>query len=133
MAKNDKKAPDSKNQELINRILADFDPNARMGEPILTQLKELRQRFIEQEQPTIVKSIRLACEIIEKYGHFEIPYWNEEEDGELTVPMFEYYLGLLSNPYNKYNRDEIKEINIVLKDNLSDEVEAAEEPTDEKE
>ncbi len=118
--KSDKKIRDPKMQEHLTRILDAFQANPVVTPAIIEDMKALRQRFIEHKQPTIVKSIRLAIEYVDKYNNFDIPYWNEEEDGELTVPMFEYYIGLLANPTNKYNRDEIKEINIVLKDILDE-------------
>jgi hypothetical protein len=134
MAKTDKKLRDPKIEAHINNILAAYSKDPKIGEGIINEMKAMRELFIEHAQPTIVKSIRLAYEHIEKYGDFQIDYHNDEEpfddpeaeDGggeieiELPVPIFEYYIGLLGNPTNKYNRDEIKEINILLKDSLSD-------------
>lgn len=146
MAKVDKRIRDPKIHELINNILTAYKDNNQTFVPsIIEDMQALRLRFIEHSQPTIVKSIRLAYEHIEKFGKFEIDYTNEDfdmeeeeydEEGnliekpeplvkpepaekvELPVPIFEYYIGLLANPTNKYNRDEIKEINILLKESL---------------
>ena len=144
MAKIDKRIRDPRIHELINNILTTYKNNNNSFVPsIIQDMQTLRERFIEHNQPTIVKSIRLAYEHIEKFGKFDIDYTNEDfdmdaeydEEGnlipkeveaaeektekvELPVPIFEYYIGLLANPTNKYNRDEIKEINILLKESL---------------
>lgn len=127
MAKVDKRLRDPKIQEHVRRIIGLYlDGELSFSQEILEEMRQLREHYIKHHsQPTIVKSIRLAYEHIEKYGTFAIDYQNDEpneEDGELDtdlpVTLFEYYIGLLSNPTNKYNRDEIKEINILLKYSL---------------
>ena len=131
MAKTDKKLRDPKIDAHINNILTAYSKDQKISEGIINEMKAIRELFIEHAQPTIVKSIRLAYEHIETYGDFKIDYHNDEEpfddpeeggeiEIELPVPIFEYYIGLLGNPTNKYNRDEIKEINILLKESLSD-------------
>lgn len=97
---------------------------------IIEQMQLLREVFIEHEQPTLVKSLRLAYEHLEKFGDYKIEYWGHDEslseDGEALaaaaseISAFEYFLDLLANPSNKYNRDEIKEVNLLLKDSLND-------------
>lgn len=85
---------------------------------IIKELKALRELFKELKQPTVVKSIRLVYEHLEAYDTLDnLKYWQEEEielDEENT--SFIYYTGLLTNPTNKYNREEIKELNVQLKE-----------------
>ena len=119
------------------------------SEALIENLIELREVYIELEQPSIVKCIRLACEHIDKYQDFVLPYWGndafEEDNNEnndetksekqgqkidLSAsmgPSFLYFLDLVANPSNKYNRDEIKEINILLKDSLKNDTTNQEE------
>jgi hypothetical protein len=139
MAKVDKKIRDPKIQDCIDSIRAAYQASGQKITPsIIEDMKAMREHFIVHNQPTIVKSIRLAYEHLEKFGDFVIEYHNDEEpdeDGEgeeieLPVPIFEYYIGLLSNPTNKYNRDEIKEINILLKDSMEDRPSSDEEEED---
>ncbi len=141
MAKVDKKIRDPKIQDCIDRIREAYQANGQKVSPsIIEDMKAMREHFIVHNQPTIVKSIRLAYEHLEKFGDFVIEYHNDEEpdeDGEgdeieLPVPIFEYYIGLLSNPTNKYNRDEIKEINILLKESLEGKSSSADEAEEEE-
>ncbi len=124
MAKIDKRLRDPKIIAHVRRIVGlHLDADQGFTPEIIEEMKAMREHFIKHHaQPTIVKSIRLAYEHIAKYNAFAVDYQNDEpneEDGELDtelpVSLFEYYIGLLSNPTNKYNRDEIKELNILLK------------------
>ena len=122
MRKTDKKISDIQVDTLVARILENYNQNQSISSAVIADLYTLRERYILHEQPTVVKSIRLCCEHLEKFNQFQLTYWNDEEDGELTVPIFEYYVGLIANPTNKYNRDEIKEVNILLKASLTGEI-----------
>lgn len=85
---------------------------------MIEELKALRELFKELQKPTIVKSIRLVYEHIEVHGSLDnLSYWEEEEiELDENNSSFEYYIGLLTNPTNKYNREEIKELNVLLKE-----------------
>lgn len=99
---------------MIQQLRLQYRDNERVTADMIQQMRTLRELFIEQEQPTIVKSIRLACEHIERFGKFDPRFLDEDsEESE-----YEYYLDLLTNPNNKYNRDEIKEFNLQLKESL---------------
>lgn len=105
-------------KQLLEDLTAAYRANQEVTDEIINQLKELREAFKEMELPTIVKSIRLVYEHLEAYGTLDnLPYWEEEEiDLDEENSSFEYYLGLLANPTNKYNREEIKSINAMLKE-----------------
>lgn len=88
------------------------------SEPMVDKMKALRQMYIELEQPTLVKSVRLVYEYAEsKDWTFSLAAWEEEND----ISSLEYYLDLLTNPGNKYNREEIRELNDYLKATLKGE------------
>ena len=104
----------------IEAILAGYRKSGSVDEAIIEQMKALRQDFITIEQPSIVKSIRLSYEYIQAFGSLDgLSYWEEEEielDEENT--SFEYYINLLRNPQNKYNKEEILLMNDLLKEAL---------------
>jgi hypothetical protein len=50
-------------------------------------MQELRSVFIEMEQPTLVKSIRLVCEFAEAFDGFAIDLW-EAEGGLSSLSIF---------------------------------------------
>lgn len=102
---------------LLDAIKSNFAAS-EFNEKILEQMKALRELFKEVQQPTIVKSVRLVYEHLTEYGNLDsLPYWEQEEieiDEQQT--SIAYYLDLLYNPNNKYNKEEIKEMNIMLKE-----------------
>lgn len=100
---------------MIEGLRRQYQENGKITAKMIEEMKVLRELFIELEQPTIVKSIRLSYEHAQKYaGKFDPRYLDEESEQS----EFDYYLDLLTNPANKYNRDEIKELNLLLKDSL---------------
>jgi hypothetical protein len=98
-------------KELIQDINTKFKSKKEFSPSLIQLLKDLRAEFIQLEEPSIVKSIRLVYEFIEKNDSFLIDAW--ESDGVMT--SFEYYMGLLSKYDNKYNKEEIKSLNDYLK------------------
>ncbi|WMX13549.1 MULTISPECIES: hypothetical protein [unclassified Aureispira] len=105
-------------KEIIKGLVTAYKTNKEVTPEMIEQMKAMRELFKELEQPTIVKSIRLAYEHIGNHGSLDnLPYWEEEEiELDEENSSFEYYLGLLTNPTNKYNREEIKELNVLLKE-----------------
>lgn len=104
-------------KEIIKELVAAYKTDKKVTPEMIEQMKAMRELFKELEQPTIVKSIRLTYEHLGNYGSLDnLTYWEEEEiELDEENSSFEYYLGLLTNPTNKYNREEIKELNILLK------------------
>lgn len=117
----EKKIEDPRIKEYCTQLKAAYHRNDEtVSDEMIEQMKELREIYITHERPTIVKSIRLTYEHIQRYGDFSVRYWDEDED-QPDVSGFEYYIDLIANPNNKYNRDEIKELNLRLKASLTDE------------
>jgi hypothetical protein len=115
--KDDKKNRDPRVIQLVEQIKKAYKKDKKFSEDVVNTMKELRQIFIELEQPAIVKAIRLVYEYAETFKGFVIELW--EEDSETT--SLEYFVGLLDNFHNKYNRDEIRAINVFLKARLAGE------------
>ncbi len=105
-------------KKMIAALQAAYQANKAVTPEMIEDMKALRELFKDLQQPTIVKSIRLTYEHIGIHGNLDnLSYWEEEEiEIDADNSTFEYYLGLLTNPTNKYNREEIKELNIQLKE-----------------
>lgn len=105
-------------QQHLDNLKAAYQENKAVSEAMIDEMKAVRELFKELEQPTIVKSVRLVYEHLQAHDNLDnLSYWEAEEiviDEENS--SFEYYIGLLTNPTNKYNREEIKELNISLKE-----------------
>ena len=113
-----KKIDDSRIKAILKRLNEEFNETGKVSEAMIEDMKNMRQLFIEHEQPTIVKAIRLVYETYQKYDAFNVEIWKEDEEHE-GIEDYSYFLGLLANPTNKYNREEIKEMNAVLKFDLT--------------
>jgi len=105
-------------QQHLDNLKTAYQENKAVSEAMIDEMKAVRELFKELEQPTIVKSVRLVYEHLQAHGNLDnLSYWETEEiviDEENS--SFEYYIGLLTNPTNKYNREEIKELNLLLKE-----------------
>jgi len=115
--------------DLVEKIKNAYANDNGISKEVVSKMQELRNLFIEQEQPTLVKSIRLVYEYAEAFDGFSIDAW-EEEGG---LGSFDYYLGLLENFNNKYNKEEIKALNVFLKARLLGEDAEFQRPEDDEE
>ncbi|CAA6802619.1 MAG: Unknown protein [uncultured Aureispira sp.] len=104
-------------KEIVKELIAAYKTDKKITPEMIEQMKAMRELFKELKQPTIVKSVRLAYEHLGNHGSLDnLTYWEDEEiELDEESSSFEYYLGLLTNPTNKYNREEIKELNVLLK------------------
>jgi len=127
--KEEKKNRDPKVVNLVEKIKVAFAKDKGFSKNVVAAMHELRNLFIEQEQPTLVKSIRLVYEYAEAFEDFSVDAW-EEEGG---LGSFDYYLGLLENSNNKYNKEEIKALNNYLKARLAGEDAEFQRPEDDEE
>lgn len=62
----------------IEKIVLMYETSG-FSEELIQELKALRERFIELELPTIVKTIRLTYEHVQQFGHLNIEVFEEEE------------------------------------------------------
>ncbi|MGH1339571.1 MAG: hypothetical protein ACRBFS_25865 [Aureispira sp.] len=101
----------------IEGLQTAYKTNKEVTPAMIDEMKALRELFKELQQPTIVKSIRLVYEHLAAYDTLDnLSHWETEEiELDEENSSFEYYIGLLTNPTNKYNREEIKELNVLLK------------------
>jgi hypothetical protein len=78
-----------------------------VGEKVVTQLKELREYFKSNlNEPGYVKMIRMAYENIEENGDYTFAFL-EDGDGKTNL---EYFVDLLGEYQNKYNKEELQDI-----------------------
>lgn len=98
---------DPKGREILERIREIYrqqGPDVAQITPLLMQFRELA---VQADNPLVTKVARLACEHLESYGDFMVKYI--DEDLEQEVSNFEYLLQLLSDPANKYNKEDLQE------------------------
>ncbi|MEI6509307.1 MAG: hypothetical protein WCO54_12560 [Bacteroidota bacterium] len=78
-----------------------------INENVVALLKELREWFkANMNEPGYVKMVRLAYEDIEANGDYTYLFL-EDSDGKANL---EYFIDLLSDNQNKYNKEELQEV-----------------------
>jgi len=80
------------------------------GEKVIKMLQDLRPLALAEEDPLIVRSVRISYEFIESMESFDIPLPEEAEIEGEGPELFDYLCGLWIKSDNKYNRDEIREL-----------------------
>lgn len=110
-------------QKLIHKIQLDLFKNGFVAETLVADLKKLREYALEEQNPVLVKAIRLAYEHIEENGAFLIgipddePLEGETENSEVNVSSennlesLEYLLNLFTDLKNKNNISDLREYN----------------------
>lgn len=98
----------------ISKIQKSLLKDGIVVDKLTKELKTLRELFIEEKMPRIVKIIRLTYEHIEQYKTFGILI-PEEEDVEMEelneddakIESLSYLLSLLQKPTQKHNADDL--------------------------
>lgn len=126
----------------LEAIIEDVNKNGIVAENLIKQLTELREIAKVEQDPLVVKTLRLVYFYIEDEGHFDLNLLAEEEIEDLeeeevleeseeeteeeevfidTVEDFEerrenfiYFLNLIKDAQNEYNRVELKKIRTFL-------------------
>jgi len=120
--------------KLYKDVLKEIESNGAGSEKVVELLLEMREFFIESEDPTVTKVLRLTAEHIEENGTFElnilsdleVTETDEDEEAEVTEAALleeysaednlKYLLTLCFDAQNKYNREELFEIRDQLTD-----------------
>ncbi len=99
----------------LNRIQSDLLKKGIVVDKLISDLTKLREYFIEEKLPRVVKIIRLTYEHIEKYKTFNISM--PEDEGsisdeklsveELRIESLNYLLSLLQKPTQKLNAEDL--------------------------
>lgn len=114
-------------QKLIKKIQVDLFKNGFVAETLIADLKRLREYALEEQNPVLVKAIRLTYEHLEANGSFLVPIPDDEpvdEDTEVitdsnvssenNMESLEYLLSLFSDLSHKNNLLDLKEYNKAL-------------------
>lgn len=112
-------------QKLINKIQLDLFKTGFDAETIIGDLKRLRELALDEQNPVLVKAIRLTYEHIEENNAFLIAIPDDEpidEEVEATesetekpvetdLESLEYLISLFSDLKNKNNISDLREYN----------------------
>ena len=109
------------NQKL-EQIIADVEKKGLEAPKLIDDLKELREMALLEQDPLVVKSLRLTYEFLQENDCFDVEaqYEEDEEGNEYPIEIDDkenllYFLNLLKNADHKINREEIKDYRSALK------------------
>lgn len=99
-------------ERLADKIAQEYTKNG-ISEKVITDLKSLRNFFVEVKDPKVTRIIRMVYELFEDGGEFDflLEDFNEEEAG---MSSFEYLMQLITSYDNEYNREELEEYKQLL-------------------
>jgi hypothetical protein len=109
------------NQKL-EQIIANVEKKGLEAPKLIEDLKELREMALLEQDPLVVKVLRLTYEFITENECFDVEaqYEEDEEGNEYPIEIEDqenllYLLNLLKNAEHKINREEIKDYRSALK------------------
>jgi hypothetical protein len=109
------------NQKL-EQIIANIEEKGLEAPKLIDELKELREMALLEQDPLVVKSLRLTYEFLQENNCFDVEaqYEEDEEGNEYPIEIeykenLLYFLNLLKNAEHKINREEIKDYRSALK------------------
>lgn len=109
-------------QKLIKQIQGEIISNGIDVNVIVPELKKLREFALLEENPVVVKALRLAYEHIEKNNDFLIQIPSDEpvdeneinEFGSTNTESLNYLLSLMLDLENKHNILDLKDYNKLM-------------------
>lgn len=101
----------------LDKVESVYKKSGFAGTELIDALKELREVFKAAGDPTLTKVTRLTYEHIQANEDFNIDIFEEDREGT-DETSFEYFLSLLKDADNKFNREEIQEYKALLWDDL---------------
>ena len=109
----------------LEEIIAKVQKDGVLYTGIVDDLKELREQALKEQDPLVVKVLRLTYEFLQENESFNVQaQYEEDEDGnEYPIEIEDqenllYLLNLLKNADHKINREEIKDYRSSLKQEL---------------
>jgi hypothetical protein len=109
----------------LEAIISNVEKDGIMYPNVVEDLKELREQALKEQDPLVVKVLRLSYEFLQENNGFDVQaqFEEDEEGGEYPLEIeekenFLYLLNLLKNADHKINREEIKDYRTALKQEL---------------
>jgi hypothetical protein len=109
----------------LEAIISRVEKEGILYSGVIEDLKELREQALKEQDPLVVKVLRLTYEFLQDRNAFDVQAQYEEDEEENEYPIeiedkenFLYLLNLLKNADHKINREEIKDYRTALKEEL---------------
>jgi hypothetical protein len=109
----------------LEAIISKVENEGILYSGVIEDLKELREQALKEQDPLVVKVLRLSYEFLQDRDAFDVQAQFEEDEEGSEYPLeiedkenFLYLLNLLKNADHKINREEIKDYRTSLKQEL---------------
>jgi hypothetical protein len=109
----------------LDEIIKNVEKKGISAKGLIEDLKALREFVLKEQDPLVVKVLRLTYEYLEQNEAFDVQaqYEEDEEGNEYPLEIDDkenllYLLNLLKNADHKINREEIKDYRTSLKEEL---------------
>lgn len=109
----------------LETIISKVEKEGVAYKGLIDDLKELREQALKEQDPLVVKVLRLTYEFLLDRNAFDVQaqYEEDEEGNEYPLEIDDkenllYLLDLLKNAEHKINREEIKDYRTALKQEL---------------
>ena len=109
----------------LESIISKVEKEGIAYKGLVDDLKELREQALKEQDPLVVKVLRLSYEFLQDRNAFDVQaqYEEDEEGNEYPMEIEEkenllYLLNLLKNADHKINREEMKDYRTALKAEL---------------
>lgn len=106
----------------LEQIIAKVEKEGILAAGLIDDLKSLREIALKEEDPLVVKVLRLTYEFLQENKAFDVQGQFDEDDEGNEYPIeiedqenLVYLLNLLTNADHKINREEIKDYRTALK------------------
>lgn len=109
----------------LEAIISNVEKDGILYPNVVDDLKELREQALKEQDPLVVKVLRLTYEYLIDRDAFDVQaqFEEDEEGNEYPIEIDDkenmlYLLNLLKNAEHKINREEIKDYRTSLKQEL---------------
>jgi hypothetical protein len=109
----------------LEAIISKVEKEGILYSGVIEDLKELREQALKEQDPLVVKVLRLSYEFLQDRDAFDVQAQFEEDEEGNEYPLeiedkenLLYLLNLLKNADHKINREEIKDYRTSLKQEL---------------
>ncbi|HRP53350.1 MAG TPA: hypothetical protein PLI97_07550 [Fluviicola sp.] len=109
----------------LESIISNVEKSGIAYKGLIDDLKELREQALKEQDPLVVKVLRLTYEYLIDRNAYDVQaqFEEDEEGNEYPIEIDDkenllYLLNLLKNAEHKINREEIKDYRTALKHEL---------------
>ena len=99
--------------KILESLISDINKSGISPEKLIPQIQKVRDYATKEEDPLLLRGLRLIWQHLENNEEFQLAYL---EDAETQEENLTYMLSLCIKSDNTYNRDELREMTNMLQE-----------------